>query len=135
MDKKGLIVKAIFIIMVLGSMLIHGEIRGIILNKDKLLTKVDENKTIKPPIENTIKQLLQRSKQVKELSKRYSQIAIFYKDQLLFKIQEKDFDKDVTDKNIKFIIHTLENIEKSIDKTKLIIVKDKKTIKKLEEQI
>ncbi|SFV60348.1 hypothetical protein MNB_SV-14-338 [hydrothermal vent metagenome] len=121
--------------MVLGSMLIHGEIRGIILNKDKLLTKVDENKTIKPPIENTIKQLLQRSKQVKELSKRYSQIAIFYKDQLLFKIQEKDFDKDVTDKNIKFIIHTLENIEKSIDKTKLIIVKDKKTIKKLEEQI
>lgn len=122
--------------MVLTSTLIYAEVRGMILNKDKLLIPKSEQKIDpKKMLEKKIEAMLKKSKQVKELSKRYSQIALFYKDQLLFKIQEKDFDKKVTDEDIKFIIHTLENIEKSINETKLIVVKDKKNIKKLEEQI
>jgi len=122
--------------MVLSSTLIYAEVRGMILNKDKLLIPKSEQK-IDPQkmLEKKIEVMLKKSKQVKELSKRYSQIALFYKDQLLFKIQEKDFDKKVINKDIKFILHTLKNIEKSIDETKLIVVKDKKNIKKLEEQI
>jgi len=128
--------KKILIIMVLSSTLIYAEVRGMILNKDKLLIPKSEQK-IDPQkmLEKKIEVMLKKSKQVKELSKRYSQIALFYKDQLLFKIQEKDFDKKVINKDIKFILHTLKNIEKSIDETKLIVVKDKKNIKKLEEQI
>lgn len=126
----------IIILLMLTIFMSLGEVRGIVLNKDKLLVpKSKEKIDPKKMLEKKIEAMLQKSKQVKELSKRYSQIALFYKNQLVFNIQKKDFDKEITDKDIKFIMHTLKKIEKSIDETKLIVIKDKKNIKKLEEQI
>jgi len=126
----------IIILLMLTIFISFGEVRGIVLNKDKLLVpkskeKIDPTKML----EKKIEAMLQKSKQVKELSKRYSQIALFYKNQLVFNIQKKDFDKEITDNDIKFIMYTLKKIEKSIDETKLIVIKDKKNIKRLEEQI
>jgi len=126
----------ILLSLIILTIFCFAEVRGMILNKDKLLIPKSEQK-IDPQkmLEKKIEAMLKKSKQVKELSKRYFQIALFYKESLLLKVQEKDFDKEVRDKNIQFIIHTLENIKKSIDETKLIMIKDKKNIKKLEVQI
>ena len=126
----------ILIIMILFFISIKAEVKGMILNKDKLLIPKSEKKIDpKKILQKRIEAILQKSKQVKELSKRYSQIALFYKNQLVFKIQEKNFEKKVSEEDMKFIIHTLKNIEKSINETKLIVIKDRKNIKKLEEQI
>jgi len=113
-----------------------GEVRGVVLNKDKLLVpKSKEKIDPKKMLEKKIEAILEKSKQVKELSKRYSKIVLFYKNQLVFHSEKKDFKKEVADKDIRFIIDILRKIEKSIDETKLIVIKDKKKIKKLDEQI
>ena len=126
----------IIILLMLTILMSFGEVRGVVLNKDKLLVpKSKEKIDPKKMLEKKIEAILEKSKQVKELSKRYSKIVLFYKNQLVFHSEKKDFKKEVADKDIRFIIDILRKIEKSIDETKLIVIKDKKKIKKLDEQI
>ena len=126
----------IIILLMLTILMSFGEVKGVVLNKDKLLVpKSKEKIDPKKMLEKKIEAILKKSKQVKELSKRYSQIVLFYKNQLVFHSKTKDFKKEIADKDIKFIIDILRKIEKSIDETKLIVIKDKKKIKKLDEQI
>jgi len=126
----------IIILLMLTILMSFGEVKGVVLNKDKLLVpKSKEKIDPKKMLEKKIEAILEKSKQVKELSKRYSKIVLFYKNQLVFHSEKKDFKKEVADKDIRFIIDILRKIEKSIDETKLIVIKDKKKIKKLDEQI
>jgi hypothetical protein len=126
--------KKIMLLMII-TVVSFAEVRGMILNKDKLLVPKTEEMDPKKALQKKIKAILEKSKQVKELSKRYLEITLFYKNKLLFKIEKKDFNKQVRDDDIKFIISVLEKIEKGIDETKLVIIKEKKKIVELEKQI